>query len=126
MQFVLLIHFDESEVMSRSPEERLRVLRECADHNRELAERGHYVSGAPLAPSMTATTVQTSGDQQLISDGPFAETKEQLAGYYVIECADRAEAIRIAEETIDVQKNFRGSVEIHEAIGVVGKCISCF
>jgi hypothetical protein len=126
MQFVLLIYFDESEVMERSPEERLRVLKQCAEHNRDLDRRGFYVSGAPLAPSFTAATVQTADSEQLFSDGPFAETKEQLAGYYLLECADRDEAVRIAEEIIDAQENFRGAVEIHEAIGVTGQCISCF
>ena len=126
MQFVLLIYFDESEVMDRTPAERLRVLQQCVDHNRDLEARGHYVSGAPLAPSMTSTSVQTADGEQLFSDGPFAETKEQLAGYYVLECADRDEAVRIAEEIIDAQENFRGAVEIHESIGVIGQCISCF
>ncbi len=125
MQFALLIYFDESEVLERSPDERLRVLRDCAEHNRDLDVRGYYVSGAPLQPSMTASVMQGEG-RPLLSDGPFAETKEQLAGYYIVECADRDEAVRVAEEIIDAQQNFRGGVEIHEVIGVQGQCISCF
>ena len=72
MQFALLIYFDESEVFERSPEERLGVLRDCVEHNRDLDVRGFYVSGAPLQPSVTATVMQGEG-QALLSDGPFAE-----------------------------------------------------
>ena len=126
MQFVMLINFDESEVFGRPPEEAMRVLRQCSAHNHELLAKGEFASGAPLQPSMTATKVRGAEHDLPFSDGPFAETKEHLAGFYVIECADRSEAVRIAEEIIDAQENFRGAVEVHEAIEVTGECITCF
>ncbi|MBI1353346.1 MAG: YciI family protein [Acidobacteria bacterium] len=125
MQFALLIWFDESEVRERSPEEGLRVLQQCSDHNHELLAQGLFLSGAPLLPSATALAYNAAGEG-IFSDGPFAETKEQLAGFYILDCKDRAEALEIAEHIIDAQENFRGGIEIHESIGVMGECITCF
>jgi hypothetical protein len=61
-----------------------------------LAERGGKISGAALQPTATATTVSTRNGETLVTDGPFADTKEQLGGYYVLECADLDDAIDLA------------------------------
>ena len=61
-----------------------------------LTEQGNYVTGQPLQPTDTATTVQVRNGEVLISDGPFAETKEQLAGFYLLEARDLNEALHLA------------------------------
>jgi hypothetical protein len=62
----------------------------------EMKSRGILVGGGFLRPSSSATTIKVRGGQVLVSDGPFAETKEQIAGFCVLECADLAEAIDVA------------------------------
>jgi hypothetical protein len=66
-------------------------------YNQMLIDNGHWVGGASLAPSATATSVAKSGDTVKVTDGPFAETKEQIGGFYLIEAADLDEAIRLAQ-----------------------------
>jgi hypothetical protein len=86
--------------MSRSGE-RLAIpeagdLREYRKLSEELQSNGHYVSGSQLAPTSAATSVRVRDDKQLVTDGPFAETHEQLGGYYLIEAKNLDEAISIA------------------------------
>lgn len=66
-------------------------------YNQMLIDNGHWIGGASLAPSATATSVAKSGDSVTVTDGPFAETKEQIGGFYLIEAADLDEAIRLAQ-----------------------------
>lgn len=65
-------------------------------YNQRLIDGGHWVSGASLAPTSTATTIDRQGDSSTVSDGPYAETKEQLGGYYLIKAADLDEALALA------------------------------
>lgn len=65
-------------------------------YNQMLIDGGHWVSGASLAPSTTATTLRKSGDQLTVVDGPHAETKEQIGGYYLIKAKDLDEALELA------------------------------
>ncbi|HEV8658157.1 MAG TPA: YciI family protein [Thermoanaerobaculia bacterium] len=78
----------------------------------EAARRGSLVSASPLEPTSTATTVRVTGGQTLVSDGPFAETKEQLAGYYILDCADLDEAIEWAARIPTACLGGGGCVEI--------------
>ena len=68
----------------------------CAEWAAEMAERGVLVATMGLHPPASASTVRVRGDEVLLTDGPFAETKEQMGGVTLIECADRAEAVRVA------------------------------
>ncbi|MFU8878722.1 MAG: YciI family protein, partial [Wenzhouxiangellaceae bacterium] len=70
---------------------------ECHAYATSLAERGRLVAGQALEPVSTATTVRVRGGETMVTDGPFAETAEQLTGFYLIEARDLNEAIRIAE-----------------------------
>jgi len=65
-------------------------------YNQKLVDGGHWISGAQLAPTVTATTIKRVGGVDTIVDGPFAETKEQLGGYYLIEAKDLDEALGLA------------------------------
>ena len=90
MRYMLLIYSREQE----STETRMRRIAEM--HGAlidEAQRRGALISAGPLEPTSTATTVRVSEGGVLVSDGPFAETKEQLAGYYLLECRDLDEAI---------------------------------
>jgi hypothetical protein len=70
---------------------------ESAKLARDLADSGHYLAASPLQPVATATSVRMRNGKRVVTDGPFAETHEQLGGYYLVEAADQEEAIAIAE-----------------------------
>jgi hypothetical protein len=74
----------------------MRDMQPWFDYGNWLTERGLFRAGEPLAPTSSATTVRVQGGQRLVTDGPFAETKEVLGGYYVIECDDLDTAIDAA------------------------------
>ncbi len=83
-----------------SPEELGEMMGAWGDYDNELAEAGAFISGEGLQPSATATTVlRTTDDERIVSDGPFAETKEQVGGFYLLECADLDEALSWAKKT---------------------------
>src|SRR6266516_7537441 len=79
----------------------------------EAARKGIFVAAEPLAPASSATTVRVDNGKTMITDGPFAETKEQLAGFYVLHCKDLDEAIALATKIPDV---LHGSVEIRPVL----------
>jgi hypothetical protein len=72
------------------------VLPGCEAWSKEMASRGVLVDAMGLHPPASASTVRVRGDEVLLTDGPFAETKEQMGGVTLIECADHAEAVRVA------------------------------
>lgn len=94
MKYMLLICGDES--VEPTAEEISAMQRETEAWVTELDGRGVRLDGDRLRPAGDATTVRVRGDETLVTDGPFAETKEQIAGYDVIECADLDEAIGVA------------------------------
>jgi hypothetical protein len=96
VEYVLLIYDDEQQWASMPPEESGAVIREYGAYSNMLRERGAYLRGDALQPTATATTVQVREGETLTSDGPFAETKEQLGGLYVIQAKDLDEAIELA------------------------------
>ncbi len=81
----------------------------CAAYADRLVHSGHLIDGTPLHPVHTATTVRVRNGQATVTDGPFAETKEALAGFYLIEARDLNEAIQIAEKIPPAKY---GSIEI--------------
>lgn len=96
MQYMLLIYEPETEYANRSQEQLMDTVQKHMALAQELRTKGQLVSGDGLENVETATTVATSGGQQTVHDGPFAETREQLGGYYVIEVPDLDEALAIA------------------------------
>ncbi|MEO7003216.1 MAG: YciI family protein [Ktedonobacterales bacterium] len=94
MKYLLLIYDDQSAYATLDEQAAGEVY---AGHMRFAAAAGkRMVDGAELRPTTTATTVRMRNGERLITDGPFAETKEQLGGYYMVECADLDEAIALA------------------------------
>jgi hypothetical protein len=94
MRYALLVCQDES--VARSAEEESRVLDAYASFQGELEARGVLSGSIRLRPTGSATTVQVRNGGLVIADGPFAETKEQIAGFFLVECKDLDEAIEIA------------------------------
>ncbi|MDQ5845604.1 MAG: YciI family protein [Acidobacteriota bacterium] len=114
MKYMLLVYLDE-QAMSDTEREHCYV--ESAQLTQELNSSGQYLDASPLHPISTATSVRVREGKRLVTDGPFAETREQLGGYYVIEAQDLDEAIRIAERVPPVRF---GTVEIRPVMEIEG------
>jgi hypothetical protein len=94
MRYMMLVYTKEQEGVSRE-----QLMEVAAAHHSVMDEakrRGIYIAADPLQPTATATTVRTQQGKPVVIDGPFAETKEQLAGYYILECKDLDEALEWA------------------------------
>ena len=101
MKYLLLIYENEN----NDPGD----LQPWADYTEEMGKAGVMLAGDALLPTSSATTVRVKNGETVATDGPFAETREQLGGYYMIECADLDEAIRWAGKMPNAD---RGSIEI--------------
>ena len=109
MRYLLLICNDENTQLALSPEEGEASMAEYGAFAAEMGARGVLLDGNRLRPTTDATTVRVSDGQVLTADGPFAETKEQMGGYYVVECKDLDEAIEVAAK-VPAARN--GTIEI--------------
>ena len=96
VKYVLLICRDEPAWDELGAAERGRIYAETSELSEELAARGQYLGGFPLHPSSSATSVRVREGKRLVTDGPFAETREQLGGYVIIDVRDLDEALAIA------------------------------
>jgi hypothetical protein len=91
------------------PEEREKTMRAYMDFTQEITQRGIMQGGEALQPPVTATTVRVKNDEVLTTDGPYAETKEWLAGFYLIDCKDLDEAIEVASK---IPAAAHGAIEV--------------
>ncbi len=112
MQYMLLIYLDEQAL---SEAERERCYRESAVYAHQLDASGQYLAAAPLYPTSTATSVRTQAGKRLVTDGPFAETREQLGGFFLIEAENLDEAIDVAGQ---IPAGRWGTVEIRPVLEV--------
>ena len=96
MQYILLIYGNEAEAKSASKEDGMRMRSEYRTFTEELKGSGKMLGGDALEASTTATTVRVKAGKTLRTDGPFAETREQLGGFYSVEAKDLDEAVMIA------------------------------
>jgi hypothetical protein len=96
VKYMLLIYRDEPSWDKLSPAERQKIYADTVELSEELTSRGQYLGGFPLHPSSSATSVRVRDGKRLVTDGPFAETREQLGGYKIIDVKDLDEAIAIA------------------------------
>ncbi len=96
MKYMLLCYDDEQAWERAGQPAQAAAQAEAAALCRELDERGQYLQASPLHPVASATSVRVRGGKRLVTDGPFAETREQLGGYYLIDVPDLAAAIEIA------------------------------
>ena len=96
MKYLCLIYEDEKLWEQMAEEDSQKVFGEYAAFNEETGKSGHLLGGHALQPTQTATTIRVRGGKASTTDGPFAETKEQLGGYYLIEARDLNDAIQVA------------------------------
>ena len=96
MQYMLLCCFDESSWEKLSDQHKEAIMRDYGAVIQSLVDSGRFRGGGRLHPTAAATTVRMRNGKMVLTDGPFAETKEQFGGYHVIECKDLDEAISIA------------------------------
>jgi hypothetical protein len=115
MKYVLLIYNEERNWTTLSPEERAALGREYYACTEQMMESGHHRAGEGLEATSTATTVRLRGGQLQVTDGPFAETREQLGGFYLIEAPNLDEAIALASR---VPAARTGSVEVRPVMSV--------
>ena len=109
MKYMLLVHHDEEAFAKRDESERQQLLKESVQLANRLHSDGKYLSAAPLHPSSETVCVQVRNSKRLVTDGPFAETHEQLGGFFLLECQDLDEALRWAEKIPHAKY---GSVEV--------------
>ncbi|MGI9064793.1 MAG: YciI family protein [Pyrinomonadaceae bacterium] len=114
MKYMLLVYLDE-QALSETEREHCYV--ESAQLTQDLNSAGQYLDASPLHPIATATSVRVRDGRRLVTDGPFAETREQLGGYYLIEAGDLDEAIAVAERIPPVRF---GTVEIRPVMEIAG------
>ncbi len=107
MRYLLLIYTDEAAESQQSPEEQKAVMDAYYAFGDRFKEQ--IVGGEALHPTSSATTVRVRGGKTLTTDGPFAETKEQLGGYYLVNCKDLDKAIEIASH---IPGAAHGSIEV--------------
>ena len=96
MKYMLLTYLEEKVWLALSPEEQQRQMAECGPHIEKLMAAKKILAGAPLHPTSTATTLRNRDGKRMMLDGPFAETREQLGGYTIIEADNLDEALAIA------------------------------
>jgi hypothetical protein len=109
MKFLLTIYADESRYATMTPEESGALMQAYGAFGREAQDAGVLLGGEGLQPTATATTVRVRDGETLLTDGPFAETREQLGGYYLIDCGNLDEANRWAARIPDAAN---GAVEV--------------
>jgi hypothetical protein len=114
MKYMLLIYLDENGL---SETERTQCYGESAEFAVQLSKSGKYLGAGPLHPTSTATSVRVRDNKRVVTDGPFAETREQLGGYFLIDAKDLDEAIGIAGR---IPAGRWGTVEIRPVMEIAG------
>lgn len=114
MQYMMLIYLDEN---SLTDDQRMKCYDESAAYARELDQSGKFVATSPLQPTLTATSIRHKEGKRVVTDGPFAETREQLGGFFIVNAENLDDAIDIAGK---IPGGKFGTVEIRPIIPVAG------
>jgi hypothetical protein len=117
MQYMLLIYDDEQLWANMDEGERGRIFQAYGAYTEDMRQKGVYVTGDALQPTSTATTVRERNGDRLVTDGPFAETKEQLGGYYLIEVDSLDDALDWAARIPSAKL---GSIEVRPVMNTSG------
>ena len=117
MQYLLLIYENEAAFANVSEAEQGKIFQEYMDYTNGIRKSGNYIAGEALQPVATATSVRVRDGKRLVTDGPFAETREQLGGYFLIEAKDLNEAIGVAARIPGARK---GTVEVRPVMELTG------
>jgi len=118
MRYMLLVYTQENN--NATPEERAQVFNGHLTVQEETKRHGIFRAAEPLQTTASATTVRMQDGKVLVTDGPFAETKEQLAGYYILECADLDEALEWAAKIPSACGGATGCIEVRPIRQVTG------
>jgi len=113
MQYLLLIYDEESRKQSATQADTATMMKEYGEFTASIQKSGNFKAGDALQPAATATTVRVREGKTLKTDGPFAETRETLGGYYLIEARDLDEAIKIAARVPTARS---GSIEVRPVL----------
>ena len=113
MKYLLLIYQDEKQWAALTEADRQKIYAEYGQLREELTTRGQFVGGSQLHPIATASSVRVRDGKELVIDGPFAETHEQLGGYFLIEAKDLDEALGIAGRIPSARQ---GTVEVRPIV----------
>ena len=117
MKFLLIVHHDEEAFEKIEQEKRQALLAESIELTHQLHAAGQYVHASPLHPAGTAVIVRVREGKPLVTDGPFIETREQIAGYFLIDARNLTEAISIASRIPGARI---GTVEVRPLIEITG------
>jgi hypothetical protein len=109
MQYLLMIYRNEAELGKMGAAERQQMMTDYGAFTQSIVQSGHFKAGDGLQPTTTATTVRVRDGKMLTTDGPFAETREQLGGYYLVEAKDLDAALGIAARIPGAKT---GSIEV--------------
>ena len=113
MKYMLLIHMDEKSWERRTEAERQEIHGEYRQVIGEMQAKGQYLAGSELRPTTTATSVRVRDGKRLVTDGPFAETREQLGGYFLVDARNLDEAIDLAARIPSARE---GTVEVRPVV----------
>jgi hypothetical protein len=113
MKYILLIHDDEKKWGTLTDADRQRIYGEYGQFMEQIKSTGHYLGGNQLQPTASATSVRVRDGKRLVTDGPFAETHEQLGGFFLIEASDLDEAIAIAARVPSARA---GTIEVRPIV----------
>ena len=117
MKFMLIVHHDETAFQKIDKETRQQMLAESIELTHQLHAGGQYVHASPLQPAATAVMVRVREGKPLVTDGPFIETREQIAGYFLINAKNHDEAVKIAGRVPGARI---GTVEVRPLIEIAG------
>ena len=117
MKYMLLVHHDEEAFGKRSESERKQLIQESVQLANELHANGNYLGAAPLHPTSETSCVRVRDGKRVVTDGPFAETREQVGGYFLIDAGSFEEAIDIAARIPGARI---GTVEVRPVTEVEG------
>src|SRR5271154_670400 len=116
MDYLLLIYDSEADLAKLSEAEITAILKDYGGFTQSIQQSGNHKAGQQLQPVATATTVRVRNGKRVVTDGPFAETREQLGGFYLIEAKDLDEALAIAERVPSARS---GSIEVRPLVPAV-------
>lgn len=117
MKYLLLVRHSEAMFNKMPEDKRKEMLAESIQLCHQLHDKRQYIHASPLHPEATGTVVQVRDGKGIASDGPFMETKEQLAGYFLVDATDRAEAVSMAKQVPGARI---GTVEVRPVMEITG------
>jgi hypothetical protein len=120
MRYVLLIHHAEEVWSDLTDAQKQDVYLEYRNLIGELQANGNYIAGEELQPAATGTSIQVRDGEQLVTDGPFAETREQVGGFFLIDAKDQDEAVKIAARIPSARM---GTIEVRPVATAVAKAV---